>query len=128
MRVTPLDALALPACQFMKIDVEGWEADVLRGAREMIERCRPIIYLENDRADQQPVLIGLLAELGYVQYWHVAPLFNPANFNGAADDVTGGACSLNMLCMPKESPVVVSGFERIDPANWRSPLTPIGAA
>ena len=128
VRVTPLDALALPSCNLLKIDVEGWEADVLAGARETIGRCRPIIYLENDRADQQGVLISLLAELGYEQYWHVAPLFSPGNFRGATEDrVTGGASSLNMLCLPKESSVAVSGFERIDPAGWRSPLKPIGA-
>ena len=127
VRVTPLDQLALPACHFLKIDVEGWEADVLHGARGTIARRRPIIYLENDRSDQQGVLIGLLAELGYEQYWHVAPLFNRDNFKRGTEDITGGACSLNMLCLPKESPIGVTGFERIDPANWRSPLKPIGA-
>ena len=60
-----------------------------------------MIYVENDRADQQPVLIALLAELGYEQYWHVAPLFNAANFKGATEDVTGGVISLNMLCLPE---------------------------
>src|SRR6185437_3917126 len=126
VRVTPLDALELPSCHLLKIDVEGWEADVLRGARATIARCRPIIYLENDRADQQAVLIALLAELGYAQYWHVAPLYNAANFKGATEDITGKACSLNMLCMPAESAVTVTGFEQVDPANWRSPITPIG--
>jgi FkbM family methyltransferase len=127
VRVTPLDALELPRCDLLKIDVEGWEADVLRGAAATIARCRPTIYLENDRAAQQPVLIAMLAELGYEQYWHIAPLFSAKNFKGASADMTGGACSLNMLCTPKESPVAVTGFERIDPADWRSPLTPIGA-
>jgi FkbM family methyltransferase len=125
-RVTPLDALALPSCHLLKIDVEGWEAEVLRGARDTIARCRPIIYLENDRAAQQPVLIALLAELGYAQYWHPAPLFNTANFKGAAEDITDRTVSLNMLCLPAESSIAVTGFERIDPANWRSPIKPLG--
>ena len=126
-RMTPLDALGLSACHFLKIDVEGGEAGALRGAAGVIARCRPVIYVENDRADQQPVLIALLAELGYEQYWHVAPLFNAANFKGGTEDVTGGVISLNMLCLPKESPVSVTGFERIDPTDWRSPVPPIGA-
>ena len=127
VRVTPLDELALGALHFLKIDVEGWETEALRGAAATIARCRPVIYVENDRADQQPVLIAMLAELGYDQYWHVAPLFNAANLRGAAEDITGGTISLNMLCAPKESRLNVTGFERIDPANWRSPVTPIGA-
>jgi len=35
--------------------------------------------------------------------------------------------SLNMLCIPSESGVTVSGFEPIDPGDWRSPVAPIGA-
>jgi FkbM family methyltransferase len=31
---------------FMKIDVEGFELEVLRGARQTIERCKPVIYCE----------------------------------------------------------------------------------
>jgi FkbM family methyltransferase len=128
VRVSPLDALDLATCDFLKIDVEGWESEVLRGARQTILRCRPLIYVENDRADQQAVLIELLSELGYDLYWHVAPLFSAANFNGAQQDITDRTASLNMFCAPRERGLNVARFERIDPINWTSPLKPIGAA
>jgi FkbM family methyltransferase len=128
VRVSPLDAFDLATCDFLKIDVEGWESEVLRGARQTISRCRPLIYVENDRADQQAVLIELLSELGYELYWHVAPLFSAANFNGAQQDITDRTASLNMFCAPRERGLTVARFERIDPINWVSPLKPIGAA
>jgi FkbM family methyltransferase len=127
VRVTALDDFDLAACDVLKIDVEGWEEEVLRGARETILRCRPIIYTENDRADQQDALIKLIDELGYDQYWHVAPLFSRSNFNGAPSDFTGNTASLNMFCAPRERAVQVDGFQRIDPNNWTSPIKPIVA-
>jgi FkbM family methyltransferase len=126
-RVVAIDELALPACGLIKIDVEGFESAVLEGARQTIARCRPLLYVENDRASQQAALIALIASLGYTQYWHVAPLFSRDNFNGAKDDVFNAAVSLNMLCTPNESGLTISGFERIDPSNWRSPIAPIPA-
>ena len=124
-RVVAIDDLALPACGFLKIDVEGFEAEVLEGARGTIARRRPALYVENDRASQQAPLIALIDSMGYAQYWHVAPLFSRENFNGASKDVFSGAVSLNMFCVPKESALSISGFERIDPKNWRSPVGPI---
>lgn len=126
-RAAPLDNLGLAACHLIKIDVEGYEAQVLRGAAATIARCRPILYVENDRAANQGEIIGLIEALGYSQYWHVAPLFRPGNFNGAAEDFTNGVASLNMLCVPAERDLTVTDMERIDPVNWRSPLKPVGA-
>jgi FkbM family methyltransferase len=128
VRVATLDSFELAGLDLLKIDVEGWESDVLRGGRRTIDRCRPIIYVENDRADQQAGLIRLLDELGYDQYWHVAPLYSPANFKRAQGDVTGQVASLNMFCAPRERGLTATGFERIDPDNWRSPIPPIGKA
>jgi FkbM family methyltransferase len=126
VRIRPLDSLALPACGLLKIDVEGFEPQVLRGARETIGRCRPIIYIENDRKAQQQEIISLIAELGYDLYWHVAGLFSPDNFNGVEENVFGGIGSINMLCTPSERGMRVAQMERIDPADWRSPLPAIG--
>ena len=48
--VTTLDRLLpLPRLDWMKLDVEGAEADVLRGGEELIRRCRPRILVENHR-------------------------------------------------------------------------------
>jgi len=126
VRQRPLDALDLPDCGMLKVDVEGWEVGVLRGGMATIARCRPILYVENDRAAHQAELIALIDALGYVQYWHIAPLFSPTNFNEVGDDIFNAVSSMNMLCVPAERNLTVTDMERIDPQNWRSPLTPIG--
>lgn len=44
--IVALDALALPRLDFLKVDVEGMELDVLDGARATIERCLPWCWIE----------------------------------------------------------------------------------
>ena len=45
-----IDSLDLPGCDFLKIDVEGMELQVLQGAEETIRKYQPVIYTEADRA------------------------------------------------------------------------------
>ena len=42
----PLDDFALGGVDFIKIDVEGHEVEVLLGAAATIERCRPMVLIE----------------------------------------------------------------------------------
>lgn len=51
IEVAPLDQWNLPRLAFMKVDVEGFEMRLLRGAEQTIMRCRPVMYIEiNDGA------------------------------------------------------------------------------
>lgn len=47
----------------LKLDAEGYELAILRGATELLDRCRPVVFFEadDDTADPRP----LLADLGY---------------------------------------------------------------
>lgn len=39
-----LDSLDLPDPGFVKLDVEGYEVFALRGMRETLKRCKPIVF------------------------------------------------------------------------------------
>lgn len=41
-----LDSYEFPVCDFMKLDCEGFELYVLQGAVETLQRCRPVICVE----------------------------------------------------------------------------------
>jgi FkbM family methyltransferase len=120
--VVTVDALDLPACHFLKADVEGMEVDVLRGAARTIEMYRPLMYVENDREERSAELLGLIIDLGYEAYWHFAPLFNPDNFAGDAEDIFPRIISINVLCVPQERRMSVQGMRKVQSPQetWRS--------
>lgn len=101
--VATIDQLELAQCHLIKIDVEGVEANVLRGAAETIARCRPVLFVENNtEGEASREVIQTMLDLGYTGYWHLAPYFNPANHFGNAEDVFADyRPEANMLCLPE---------------------------
>jgi FkbM family methyltransferase len=59
-----LDSLCLRRLDFLKLDVEGMEVEVLRGGREIITRQRPIMLVEIIKSDRAAI-DAFLTELGY---------------------------------------------------------------
>lgn len=120
VRVVTVDSLGLTACHLIKIDVEGMEGEVLAGARETIERCRPTLYVENDRREKSAALIELLLGMNYRLYWHLPPLFNAKNFFGDSENIFGRIVSINMLCLPREVSQKIQGREITSPDDdWK---------
>jgi FkbM family methyltransferase len=100
VEVVPLDSLDLPRCSLVKIDVAGMETEVIDGARALIARHRPMLYVDNNRRDRSPELLRLLAALGYQAWWHLAPLFAADNHAGHPQNVFGKVLTANLLCLP----------------------------
>lgn len=116
-----IDTLSLSACHFIKIDVEGMEVEVLRGAGAVLSRFRPLLYLENDREVRSEALIALLLDAGYRLFWHFPPLYNPANFYGDPVNIFPGLVSINILAVPQERPATITAMEPVlgPKDSWR---------
>jgi len=95
--------IGLSGLRLIKVDVEGMEAAVLRGAASLIGRFRPIIYCEMNRADTAPDLAATIRRFGYDIYWHAFRGFNPANFRGSPINFGGTFGDVNVVCFPREA-------------------------
>jgi len=62
-----VDAADLSAIALIKIDVEGFEADVLQGAVRTLDRFRPALHLEtgHETPDKRRIIADVLAGAGY---------------------------------------------------------------
>jgi FkbM family methyltransferase len=120
--VVTLDQLEVSTVKLIKVDVEGMELDVLAGAKATLARCRPILYVENDRAEKSEALVALLQDGGHRMWWHTPQLYNPANFLGNPQNVFGNVASFNMLCLPREMATQVQGMPEITSPQEASAL------
>jgi FkbM family methyltransferase len=101
--VVAIDDLNLQQLRLLKIDVEGMELNAIMGASATLERCRPILLVENDRVGKSTALINQLFSSGYRLWWHMTPLYRRANFFGNPQNLFGEICSLNVLGLPSET-------------------------
>jgi len=116
--------------RLIKIDVEGMEIEVLRGARNLIAEFRPILYVENDRIAGSPALLAELDDLGYACWWHLPPYVTSDNFfqersrifpiafidrGGPAMEPIGFA--INLLCAPRAHQLAVRGLRPASNVN-----------
>lgn len=96
---------------FIKMDCEGMELDVLKGAEKLIRRDRPLLYMENESnltqrrdsplrhsPENSKALVGWLVDHGYRCYWHCPPLYRVDNFRKYIDNIFGNSVSTNMIC------------------------------
>jgi FkbM family methyltransferase len=110
----------------LKIDVEGFELDVLKGSEKLLAEHRPAIYLENDRINASKGLIEYLWSQGYELWWHTPSLFNPNNFYGNKNDDDGyqKLISVNMLALPKEKADIPNLLTKVTSSDYH-PLTAV---
>lgn len=86
IELATLDEFELPKVNFIKIDVEGMEPQVLQGAIETIKRTRPFILVESFE-DKAPLVEDFMKKLDYRYYKkpNTDYLFYPAEYENYHD-------------------------------------------
>lgn len=123
--VITLDEFQLARCNLIKIDVEGAEAEVLLGARQTIERCHPVLFVENNTIDRSREIIETIHGLGYKCWWHISPYYNEKNYFQNENNVFAKfQPEANLLCFPEGYDTDIKGLTPIDGAddNWQKAL------
>ena len=109
VRMVPM---TLP-CTFMKVDVEGFELQVLQGAKPMIDVYKPVLFVENDRNDKSDELLHFITkELEYDAFWFSSTLFNEDNYKNNKENVFGNEGCTNVLCLHKDFGFDGNGLKR----------------
>ena len=101
IEITTIDSLELQRLDFLMLDIEGMEEAALRGAVRTIARCRPLLYVEIDKADKrEPLLHYIKDELKYEIMFHLPTVFNPDNFAKNPENHFGEQRSIMCLAVP----------------------------
>lgn len=101
VEIVTLDSLGLKSCRLIKIDVEGMEPEVIRGARATIEAHRPVLFVECNTRDGAARTIGAIRDAGYRAWWHLGLYYNERNFFGNPENVFARyQPEANLLCLP----------------------------
>lgn len=92
--------------RLIKADIEGMEMEVLKGAKETIEKYKPFLYVENDRKEKSKELIEYIWSIGYDCMYHTPSLYNKDNFLHRAGNLWPNVGSRNMICAPKSAAIL----------------------
>jgi FkbM family methyltransferase len=119
VRLCSLDEIAPADTRLVKIDVEGFEGEVLAGASHLINHVRPVWSIEANpqaRAVTHAAMSTMLAA-DYRLFWLLTPFVSPAPYRDAAP--ARWTLDLNFMALPAGQPNLWDLPEIVDPgAPW----------
>ncbi|MEO0394050.1 MAG: FkbM family methyltransferase [Pseudomonadota bacterium] len=103
IQVLALDQLGLERCKLIKIDANGSEMHVLNGARDLITRLQPALFMAYaGNLERHGWVFDLLDAFDYQAWWHFADLYQPKNFQKFEENLFSDMKpDVNLLALPK---------------------------
>jgi len=101
VKILTIDSLDLEKIDFIKIDVEGMEYEVLAGAIKSISKLKPVIFCECNSVEAGSELLNFCDLHDYKAYGFLSSAYNPNNFNEITENIFGSAKELALLLIPK---------------------------
>lgn len=99
-----IDSLNMPPPDLIKIDVEGFELNVIVGAGNTIATAKPVIFYESMHGTGFDTIYDFLTGLDYKIYWTHAYNFNEHNFNKNDVNIFANSGVINCLAVPADKP------------------------
>ncbi len=99
VKTAPLDMLGLPRVDFVKIDVEGMELQVLYGMRGTLADKKPHLLIEMQDPTKYSRIYDYLKSFNYYMYWMPVSTYNANNNKNNQVNVFGNQHGvINWLC------------------------------
>ncbi|ENO8808635.1 FkbM family methyltransferase [Photobacterium damselae subsp. damselae] len=95
--INKLDSYDLEKVDFIKVDVEGMEYDVLLGAENIINKNRPVIFLELNDVEHGSNLLSWAKNNNYNVYGISTLAYNKNNFNNNQENIFSNASEIGLL-------------------------------
>lgn len=100
IRIERLDDLVKGPVDFIKLDAEGMEPEVLAGATSLLVTSQPILLVECNDLEHGSRILHICLDLGYEVYGVLSPAFNPANLCGEIENIFGDASEASLVALP----------------------------
>ncbi|MFY9260504.1 MAG: FkbM family methyltransferase [Gallionella sp.] len=103
-----IDGLNLDSCRLIKLDVEGMELEVLKGAVSLIRKCKPLIFFEaNTILETWEVIQQIAPWGGYSVRVVISNAFSSKNFNNNQNNIFSDFQETSILLYPEQEDTLV---------------------